>query len=67
MNESDNRFAEEAAEDPRLVLEAWANCDDEWVHFLDGQHLSTGRPSIATAETDVVASRAITELSRGIA
>jgi hypothetical protein len=73
MNQPENRFADE---DPRLVTVAWANCDDEWVRYLDVQIPFTGGQNIdkrtllaqskfalELAETKVVASRAITEFS----
>lgn len=35
---------ETTIEDPRTVLARWANRGDEWVRYLVGQVLSTGRP-----------------------
>lgn len=42
---------EAALEDPRSVLARWANRGDEWVRYLVGQVLSTGRP-VSEADID---------------
>ena len=47
---ADDIEGEATNEDPRSVLARWANRGDEWVRYLVGQVLSTGRP---VAESDV--------------
>lgn len=45
-DEIDVTQIEATVEDPRSVLAAWANRGDEWVRYLVGQVLSTGRPVV---------------------
>lgn len=42
--EVDSIEAEATVEDPRSILARWANRGDEWIRYLVGQVLSTGRP-----------------------
>jgi hypothetical protein len=73
MDQLENRLADE---DPQSVLVTCAHRDDEWVRYLDVQIPFTGGQNIdkrtllaqldlalEIAETEVVASRAITKFS----